>query len=149
MWIFNSLSSSLKFQCLFTIFPKTTVTGVRSVIATPNYPVTDLSYLWLLLLWWNTMSKSNMGKNMFIWLIYLTHCLSLKKITAKTQAKLENGGRNSFMETMKEFYLLACSSWIAHNASLCIIEPHSTWVPPINHYKKTSFRSLYSQILWR
>jgi hypothetical protein len=69
----------------------------------------------LLLLWWNTTTKSHLGKKGFIWLIFSVHHWRKPGQECKRE---EPGGRGAHVEAVDKCYLVACSSWLAQPAFL-------------------------------
>jgi hypothetical protein len=85
--------------------------------------------VWFLLLWWNTMTKKQVGEE-FIWLTLPSCSLSLKEARTGTQTGLEPRG-GAYAETMEECCLLACSPWLVQPAFL--LNPG----PPASHLQWT------------
>lgn len=116
---------------------------------------TLLSWLRLLLQWWNTRIKRKLGRKGFVWFILLHRSLLVKEIRAGTQAEQEPRGRgwcrgHGEVELTTGLLPMACS--------ICfLIEPrtartgwhHLQWFgsSQVNHeLRKCSTGSL---ILWR
>lgn len=96
-----------------------------------------LSYLGLLLLWWNTMPKSKLRKKCLLWLILPYHSLSLKKVgqELKQHRKLEV---ETNIESMERCFLPACFLWcdfLSKQGQLAREEMHPQFTVPsyINH----------------
>lgn len=87
-----------------------------------------VSGLGLLLLWWNSITQSNLGRKGFIWLTLLFYCLSLKEDrTEQIQTEQEPGAEATEGQAAAAYGLLfrACST--------CFLKEPRTPVPGRHH----------------
>jgi hypothetical protein len=95
----------------------------RFVLGTLGGEVHRISWSGFLLLQWNTMTKSNLGRKGFIWLTLSHHCLSLKEVRTGTQTGKEPGGRSWYRG--HGGVLLTVLLLLGYSAC-CFIEPRTT-----------------------
>ena len=103
------------------------------------------------MLWWDTMTKSKLGREGFIWLTLLYHCSSLKGCQDKKPGRSKCRGCGGVVLT--GLFFMACSACF-------LIEPRTTrpgvapptmaWnLLPQSPIKKMPYRLAYSWILRR
>jgi hypothetical protein len=82
-------------------------------LKTYNKTTTHPILVWFLLLWQNTMIKSNLGRKGFIWLACPSHSASWRQVRLQTQGR--NWSRDSGVTLLTGLFLMAHSVWFSHS----------------------------------
>lgn len=89
-------------------------------------------------MWWNTITKKNLGRKEFVWLTLLQHGSSLNEVSTETW-------RQELTHIMKDCYLLVCSSVLAQ--SLILQNPGPTYESDIFNNRLDTSTSIINWLM--